>query len=330
MNYTIWTTTGCNLRCEYCYEGEKKAKTMSLKTAQKAIRYILSEEAGREREVLVGFHGGEPFLNFDIVRYFVVELKERLGERVSFAATTNGTVLSGEDLLFAGQQIQGLSVSLDGDQETHDEKRKDADGRGSHQRALHAAKIFQKYNPGLRVRMTFDHRNVRKLYHNICFLVDQSFRCLVANPDFYDEDWTEEDLWILEQEIGKVKERFNGKEILINLLEPMHLYCLGDCKGGITGQHIFPDGKLYPCLLSGGKPEFEIGDIETGVDQGKLGSILSHAGEQHEECRDCALATGCDGARCMILNKVVMGKWDSPIPVQCRMNQIRYQLNGIR
>lgn len=330
MNYTIWTTTGCNLRCKYCYEGEKKAKTMSLETAQKTMRYILSQEEGKERKVLIGFHGGEPFLNFGVVRYFVVKLKERLGERVSFAATTNGTVLREEELLFAGKQIQGLSVSLDGDQETHDEKRKDADGRGSHQRALHAAKIFQKYNPQLRVRMTFDHRNVRKLYDNLCFLEEQGFRCLVANPDFYDEDWEEEDLKALEQEIWKTKERFGKEEILISLLEPMHLYCMGDCKGGITGQHIFPDGKLYPCLISGGREEFEIGDIENGVDQKKLASILSHAGERNKECKDCALSTGCDGARCMILNKIVMGEWDSPIPIQCRMNQLRYELNGIR
>lgn len=220
--------------------------------------------------------------------------------------------------------------TLDGDEETHDGKRKDASGRGSHQGALYTAKIFQKYKSNLRVRMTFDHKNVRKLYDNICFLAGQGFRCLVANPDFYDQNWEEEDLRILEEEIRKVKERFEKEEILISLLEPMHLYCLGDCKGGITGQHIFPDGKLYPCLLAGGKPEFEIGDIENGVDQAKLGSILSHAGERHEECKDCALTTGCDGARCMIINKVVMREWAPPIPIQCWMNRVRYELNGIR
>lgn len=189
MNYTIWTTTSCNLRCEYCYEGQNKGNSMSLQTAKKVVRYILAEEKDKDRAVLIAFHGGEPFLNLPIIQYVVTEMREGLGERVAFAATTNGTVLDDEGIAFAGKYIDGISVSLDGDQSTHDAKRKDAAGRGSHQRALVTAKKIQKYNPQFRVRMTFDHKSVRKLYDNIVYLAEQGFRCLVANADFYAHRW---------------------------------------------------------------------------------------------------------------------------------------------
>jgi len=303
---------------------------MSLEMAEKVVSYILSEEKGKDREVLIAFHGGEPFLNFPTVNYVVTEMKKRLGDRVAFAATTNGTVLDEEEITFSGKNIEGISVSLDGDRITHDAKRKDASGKGSHQKALATAKKLQEYNSQLRVRMTFDHKSVRKLCDNVVFLAEQGFHCLVANADFYDQGWGEEEVQILEDEMKKVKQRYEKDEILISLCEPMRLYCLGKCKGGITGQHIFPDGKLYPCIIAGGIPDFEIGDIKNGVDREKLGRILDHAGRKHEECKDCALATGCDGSRCMIINKVVMGDWCSPIPMQCQMNRLRYELNGVQ
>ena len=303
---------------------------MTMETAGKAMEYILAREEKKNEKVNIFFHGGEPFLNFPVIYYLVTELKKRLGQRAAFAAATNGTVLSGSELEFAGTQIEGLSVSLDGDQKTHDAKRKDAWGNGSHKKALAAAKKLLTYNPNLRVRMTFDHKSVYRLAENVAFLAAEGFPCIVANADFYDQNWSDEDIEALKEQIKDVKGRFEKENILISLLEPVHLYCKGDCSGGITGLHIFPNGTLYPCILAGGNPDFAVGTIETGIDLEKLDRILAHGKQRHPECGSCALASGCDGARCMIMNRVVMGAWLSPIPIVCQMRRVLYEMNGVR
>lgn len=329
MIYTIWTTTDCNLRCEYCYEEKKCKKSMSMDMANKVVKYIIENEEKSKQELLISFHGGEPFLNLSIVRYIVSALKSHFEKKVSFIATTNGTVLNDKDIEFVGKNINELSVSLDGDAETHDLRRKDILGRGSHQKTLNCALKLLKYNPELRIRMTYDHTNVAKLYHNVSFLAGQGFKCIVAGENFYDCNWDDEKINILKCQIRKIKEKFDDKTVLINLCDPIKLYCMGECHGGESSLHIFPDGKFYPCVLAGGVSDFEIGDIKNGIDSDRVKEILSHSDEKDIECKECALSTGCENSRCMIINKIVMGKWNSAIPIRCQVNRLMYEINGI-
>lgn len=330
MIYTIWTTTGCNLQCKYCYESEKKTQNMSLDIAEKTVKYILENQKECDQDFIVAFHGGEPFMNMPVIQYVIAELKRKYKENVSFAATTNGTLLDDEAIEFVGKNFDEISISIDGDEETHDALRTDAMGNGSHKKALESALKLLKYDPLLRIRMTFNHYNVNKLYSNVAFLVEKGFKCIAACENFYDSNWSDEDIDVLRIEIQKIKKSFGNKNFLISLCEPIRLYCLGECRGGENSLHILPNGKLYPCTLAGGISEFEIGDIEHGVNKRKVQQILSHAGLKHQECIGCALSTGCEGARCMIVNKIVMGKWDSAIPIQCSFNRLLYEINGIQ
>jgi len=329
MIYTIWTTTSCNLRCEYCYEEKKGITSMSMDMAEEVVKYIIENEKKSKQRILISFHGGEPFLNLPVVRYIVSALRGSFEENVSFIATTNGTVLNDEDIEFVGKNVRELSVSLDGDAETHDLRRKDILGRGSHQKALSCALKLLKYNPMLRIRMTYDHTNVTKLYNNVSFLVEQGFKCIVAGENFYDSNWDDEKINVLRCQIKKIKERFDNENVLINLCEPIKLYCMGECHGGESSLHIFPNGKFYPCVIAGGMSDFEIGDIKNGINSDRVKEILSHSNVKDMECKECALSTGCENSRCMIINKIVMGKWDSAIPVRCQVNRLMYEINGI-
>lgn len=152
MIYTIWTTTGCNLQCKYCYESKKKTQNMSLDIAEKTVKYILENQKNCDQDFIIAFHGGEPFMNMPVIRYVIAELQRKYKEHVSFVATTNGTLLDDETIDFVGKKFDEVSISIDGDEETHDDLRKDAMGKGSHKMALDSALKLLKYDPLLRIR----------------------------------------------------------------------------------------------------------------------------------------------------------------------------------
>lgn len=139
MAYMIWVTAACNLRCKYCYEGiEKVHQNMTKQTAMQVIRFIQKDfDSNKEEELVINFHGGEPFLNFKIICFFVSKLKEYYQGKCSlcFTLTTNATLLNAKMILFINDEDIGISVSIDGEKETHDAMRVYADGSGNIYRA---------------------------------------------------------------------------------------------------------------------------------------------------------------------------------------------------
>lgn len=94
MNITFWVTERCNLACKYCYV-HKQPKTMTLETAEQTIKYFTDKfdaTVAAGKRINVALHGGEPLLNFDVIRYIIKTLKERYDGHIIFTMTTNGTV----------------------------------------------------------------------------------------------------------------------------------------------------------------------------------------------------------------------------------------------
>ena len=125
MAYTIWLTEACNLRCKYCYEGiEKKHIHMTKETAQQTITYILNDISNMkktEHELLINFHGGEPFLNFETMEYFVNQISESSLVTIPavFTVTTNGTIFNEEIIDFILHNKLEPTFSIDGTAKTH-------------------------------------------------------------------------------------------------------------------------------------------------------------------------------------------------------------------
>ena len=123
MKYSIWVTTDCNLRCLYCYEGqEKQHLSISRQVSDDILRFMqrdLIED--NNKELLIDFHGGEPFLNIQEIKYLVRKILEKFGQarKVQFATTTNATIMEEDILDFIVQYIPDVSVSLDGTERTH-------------------------------------------------------------------------------------------------------------------------------------------------------------------------------------------------------------------
>lgn len=331
MGYSIWVTADCNLQCKYCYEGNDKPRVyMNNVTADQVVKYILSDYDDDE-SLLINFHGGEPLLNMKIIEYLVKKINTDINPatEVIYSVTTNGTVLSASILNFMLDNSFEITISIDGNEETQNYLRPFKNGNKSFDVVLKNALILNQKFPNLRLRMTFNSKTTDCLASNVIFLCEQGFQTIVPIEDDFDTEWDEIHLEILEEQIKLIKaylEKNHTKSVsLCEKLSP----CTGNCSGGISSKHIFCDGKIYPCLMAGNEDNFEVGDINTGINELKLSEILETADKENPTCSGCSLINYCEGSRCKIINKLVTGNYLQPAAIQCRITSLFYQLNGI-
>ena len=152
MNITFWVTEKCNLACKYCYV-HKQPKTMTLETAEQTIKYFtdkFDETVAAGKRINVALHGGEPLLNFDVIRYIVETLKERYDGHIIFTMTTNGTVFEKDIYDFIKGKVQ-ISVSIDGNRTTNDTNRIYPNGESSFDKVMETLKFLKEQGEYIRV-----------------------------------------------------------------------------------------------------------------------------------------------------------------------------------
>lgn len=262
----------------------------------KCIEFIFSYFKNiNDDELVIPIHGGEAFLAFETIKYIVNRMKSEFKKRcinVSFTTTINATILTDEMLEFIVKEIPNISVSIDGDKNTHDKMRPFKNGNGTHKVVLENACKLLKSLPNIRIRSTFDSSTVNNLFNDIKFLVDKGFKYIVPAQDFYDKNLY----------------KFKGK-----------------CDGGRSSINIYPNGKLYPCTLVVGNEEFCIGNIYNGVDTKKIDEILSYSNISNPECEGCDLYHFCSGPRCKIINKLITNNYHNSSPIECAIENIKYK-----
>lgn len=129
----IWVTYECNMNCRYCYEKEKKREYLDKKLSNKIIEFIQKYQL--ETGLQINFHGGEPLLNFDIIKNLVIKVK-RLYPQTKFSLTTNMLLMTKEIAAFIKKENIKLSVSLDGSESINDKNRIDKKGYGTFKRVI--------------------------------------------------------------------------------------------------------------------------------------------------------------------------------------------------
>lgn len=325
--YSIWTTTYCNLKCTYCYEGQEKNRIyMDRKTADQVIEFIKNDFD--DEELIINFHGGEPFLNFEIIRYMVEKIEQQFSDTViQFTATTNATVLTDEIVDFITYHHFGLTVSIDGTKQSHNHTRKYQNGKGTYEIVRKTVEKLLSKDRSLRIRMTITPDNVRELYENVLNIVALGLTTIVPAIDSYDNRWSEEDFDVLKEKIGKLRNML-AKDITLSLFEPL-TYCGQFCTGGYVSKHIYCNGDIYPCGISCGNDEFKIGDIYIGIDKQKLDSLYEYGYKECKDCKGCDLKMYCEATRCKILNKIKTGSFVTPSAVDCNFTNVLYELNGV-
>lgn len=308
----------CNLACRYCFAGEGeyhgKRDLMSFEVGKQALDFLVAN-SGKRRNLEVDFFGGEPTLNWQVVKDLVVygrSLEEPFDKKFRFTLTTNGVLLNDEIMEFANREMGNVVLSIDGRREVNDHMRPFRGGQGSYDRIVPRYQKFaesrnqEKYY----VRGTYTHYNL-DFAEDVLHLADLGFKQISVEPVVAEDSEAyalrEEDLPVLFAEYDRLaaemveragtEREFNFFHFMIDLEGgPCVAKRLSGCGSGTEYLAVTPWGDLYPCHQFVGNEEFLMGNVWDGVtrtdirDEFKCCNVYAK-----EKCRTCFARFYCSG-----------------------------------
>ena len=308
----------CNLACKYCFaeEGEYKGKRelMSYEVGKKALDFLVAN-SGSRRNLEVDFFGGEPLMNFQVVKDLVKygrSIEEKNNKHFRFTLTTNGVLLNDEIMEFANENMDNVVLSIDGRKEIHDMMRPFPKGDGSYDLIVPKFIKFADSRNQERyyVRGTFTHNNL-DFSKDVLHLADLGFKQISVEPvvakDTDDYAIREEDLPKLYEEYDNLAKEmverhgtdkeFNFFHFMIDLEGGPCVYKrLSGCGSGTEYLAVTPTGDLYPCHQFVGDTDFLMGNVDTGIKNTELQSEFKSCNVYaKEECRNCFARFYCSG-----------------------------------
>jgi uncharacterized protein len=277
----------CNLRCKYCFASTGSfgghRTMMDVETGKKAIDFLIEKSAGR-RNLEVDFFGGEPLMNFNVVKQIVeyARIKEKETDKnFRFTITTNAILLNEDNKEFINKHMHNVVLSIDGRKETNDRMRPRMDGSGTYDSILPKIKDLaaSRNQDNYYVRGTFTRENL-DFSEDVLHLADEGFKQISIEPvvaakdSGYDIREQDLDKLFSEYELladeyikrGKNDEGFNFFHFMIDLKQgPCVIKRLGGCGSGHEYLAVTPEGDLYPCHQFVGDERFKMGNIHLGV-----------------------------------------------------------------
>ena len=338
----------CNLRCDYCFAGTGDFGTghrmeMPLEVGKKAIDFLIEKSENR-RNLELDFFGGEPLMNFDVVKEIVRYARQRekeCGKNFRFTVTTNGTLLTDDRIDFINAEMHNVVLSVDGRKEVNDRVRHRVDGSGSYDAFLPKfQKLVARRGEGqYYVRGTFTKYNLDfaedVLHLNRCGFDQISVEPVVADPKL-PYAITEEDLPAIFAEyerlanllIQRRREHtgFNFFHFMIDLDQgPCVIKRLRGCGAGNEYCAVTPDGDVYPCHQFVGQEEWRMGDIFSGeIDMEMKRRFAASNVYGKEECRSCWAKFYCSGG-CNANNHTYAGDIMRPYRLACELEKKRVE-----
>ena len=308
----------CNLNCSYCFASQGKYQgergLMSFEVGKRALDFLI-ENSGTRRNLEVDFFGGEPLMNWDVVKELVKyarSVEKEHGKNFRFTLTTNGMLIDDDVIEFANKEMSNVVLSLDGRKEIHDATRVDYARNGSYEEIVPK---FQKLvesrgGQGYYMRGTFTHANpdfTKDVFH----MADLGFRELSMEPVVSAADdpaaLTAEDLEvvkeqyeILSKEMIKRNQEGRGFTFYHYMLDltagPCIYKRISGCGSGTEYMAVTPWGDLYPCHQFVGDEKYKLGDIWNGVTNEDLREdFRSCNAYARPECADCWAKLYCSG-----------------------------------
>ncbi|MBQ6499226.1 MAG: thioether cross-link-forming SCIFF peptide maturase [Ruminococcus sp.] len=308
----------CNLNCEYCFASQGKyhgdRALMSFEVAKQAIDFLI-ENSGSRRNLEVDFFGGEPLMNFEVVKEITAycrSIEKEKGKNFRFTLTTNGVLLDDEVIDFANKECHNVVLSLDGRKEVHDRLRKTVNGVGSYDVIVPKFKHFveRRGNRGYYMRGTFTHNNT-DFTNDIFHMADLGFTELSMEPVVCPPDdpyaLTYDDLPVLFEQYeilakDMLRREKEGKPItfyhyMLDLGSGPCIYKrISGCGSGTEYMAVTPWGDLYPCHQFVGDPKYLLGNVYDGItntavqDEFKLCNAYARP-----DCKDCWAKLYCSG-----------------------------------
>ncbi|MCQ2467389.1 MAG: thioether cross-link-forming SCIFF peptide maturase [Clostridia bacterium] len=308
----------CNLNCEYCFASQGKfhgdRAVMSFEVGKRALDFLI-ENSGSRHNLEVDFFGGEPLMNFDVVKQLVAyarSIEKEHNKNFRFTLTTNGVLIDDDVIEFANKEMSNVVLSLDGRKEIHDKYRVDYAGNGSWEKIVPK---FQKLveargNKNYYMRGTFTHQNPDFL-EDIKTMLDLGFTELSMEPVVCGENdparLTEDDIKIVLDQYEKLAELmierdkagkpFTFYHYMIDLKGGPCIYKrISGCGSGTEYMAVTPWGDLYPCHQFVGDEKFLLGNIFDGVTNTAIRDDFQACNVYaREDCHNCWAKLYCSG-----------------------------------
>lgn len=308
----------CNLSCRYCFAGKGEyngeSALMSLNVGKRALDFLI-ENSGNRRNLEVDFFGGEPLMNFEVVKDIVAygrSLEEKYNKKFRFTLTTNGVLLNDDVIEFAGREMSNLVLSIDGRKELHDYMRPFRSGAGSYELILPKFKkaADARHQTDYYARGTFTHFNT-DFDKDVLHLADLGFKQISVEPVVAKPT---EDYAIKDEDIAAICEAydrlaaemlkrekegngFNFFHFMIDLTGgPCVAKRLSGCGSGTEYLAVTPWGDLYPCHQFVGNEAFLLGNIYDGIKRTDICRSFKKCNVYSKpKCKDCFAKFFCSG-----------------------------------
>ena len=308
----------CNLNCAYCFASQGKfhgeRALMSFEVGKRALDFLM-ENSGTRRNLEVDFFGGEPLMNWDVVKELVAyarSVEKEAGKNFRFTLTTNGMLIDRDVIDFANREMSNVVLSLDGRREVHDRYRVDYQGRGSYDRIVPKFQelVRARGNKNYYMRGTFTHENPDFL-RDIEAMLDLGFTELSMEPVVCAPGdpaaLTEEDLPVVLEQYEELAEKmlerrregrpFTFYHYMIDLEDGPCIYKrISGCGSGTEYLAVTPWGDLYPCHQFVGDEKFRLGDVFQGVTNPQAQAEFRDCNVYaRPDCKDCWAKLYCSG-----------------------------------
>ncbi len=308
----------CNLNCEYCFASQGKyhgeRALMSFEVGKRALDFLI-ENSGTRHNLEVDFFGGEPLMNWDVVKQLVAYAREQEkihNKNFRFTLTTNGMLIDDDVIEFSNREMSNVVLSLDGRKEVHDRLRKDYTGKGSYDIILPKFKEFVKRrgNKSYYMRGTFTHANT-DFTNDIFHMADMGFTELSMEPVVCSPEdasaLTEADLPVLFEQyeiLAKemIKRKREGRPFTFYhyMLDLKHGPCIykriSGCGSGTEYVAVTPTGDIYPCHQFVGDSKYLLGNIYDGISNTEVQNEFKLCNAYaRKECEDCWAKLYCSG-----------------------------------
>ena len=337
----------CNLACRYCFaeEGEYHGRRalMSYETGKQALDFLIAN-SGNRKNLEVDFFGGEPLMNFDVVKQLVAygREQEKLHDKhFRFTLTTNGVLLNDDIMEFANKEMDNVVLSIDGRKEVNDRMRPFRKGAGSYDLIVPKFQKFAKSRgeKDYFVRGTFTRNNL-DFGNDVLHYADLGFEKLSMEPVVAapEEPYSirEEDLPQIMDEYDRLAKEFVKRQkegrgfkffhFMLDLSQgPCVAKRLSGCGSGTEYLAVTPWGDLYPCHQFVGNEEFLLGNVDTGVvntkvrDEFKLCNVYAK-----EKCKNCFARFYCSGG-CAANSFNFHGSITDAYDIGCEMQKKRIE-----
>lgn len=337
----------CNLACRYCFaeEGEYHGRRalMSFEVGKKALDFLIAN-SGARKNLEVDFFGGEPLMNWQVVKDLVAYGREQEkihNKNFRFTLTTNGVLLDDEVMEFCNREMGNVVLSIDGRKEVHDFMRPFRKGAGSYDLIVPKFQKFaeSRHQDKYYVRGTFTHYNL-DFAADVLHLADLGFKQIsvepVVAPPTEDYAIREEDLPIIFEQydilaremIRRQKEGrgFNFFHFMVDLTGGPCVYKrLSGCGSGTEYLAVTPWGDFYPCHQFVGNEEFLLGNVEDGIVRTDLTCEFKKCNVySKKECSTCFARFYCSGG-CAANSYNFTGKINDVYEIGCKMQQKRIE-----